>query len=110
MKYFIGVDQGGSKTEILIGDENGTLIDKCSGFGYCSFLREIKETEDFQTKYIEQLTTYLKELLHKNNLDFSDIYAMTACIATVGNTEKICEFTQTDTLEEALKKLKTDRT
>ena len=41
MRYFVGVDQGGSKTEILLGDENGLIVDKLSGFGYSAFIQDL---------------------------------------------------------------------
>jgi N-acetylglucosamine kinase-like BadF-type ATPase len=87
MKYFVGVDQGGSKTEILIGDENGTIIDKCTGFGYCEFLKELQDNSEFQIKYIEQQIKYLENILCKNSLELSDIYALTACMATVDSDD-----------------------
>lgn len=87
MKYFVGVDQGGSKTEILIGDENGTLIDKCTGFGYSEFLKELQDNSEFQIKYIEQQIKYLENLLCKNSLELSDVYALTACMATVNSDD-----------------------
>jgi N-acetylglucosamine kinase-like BadF-type ATPase len=87
MKYFVGVDQGGSKTEILIGDENGTLIDKCIGFGYSEFLKEVKDNWEFQIKYIEQQIKYLNNLLIRNNLEFADIYAITSSMATIDSDD-----------------------
>ncbi|MHB1155029.1 MAG: hypothetical protein ACYCWE_22040 [Eubacteriales bacterium] len=92
MKYFVGVDQGGSKTEILIGDENGAIIDKSTGFGYSEFLKELKDNSDFQIKYIEQQIKYLKNILCKNNLELSDIYALTACMAGVNSDDMQISF------------------
>ncbi|MDF2544065.1 MAG: gspK [Herbinix sp.] len=87
MKYFIGVDQGGSKTEILIGDENGILIDKCTGSGYGVLLTELKDNSEFYNKYIEQQIRYLSNLLNNNSLVLSDVYALTACMATVNSVD-----------------------
>lgn len=87
MKYFVGVDQGGSKTEILIGDENGRLIDKCTGSGYSEFLKDLKDNTDFFIKYAEQQIKQLANLLSANNLVLSDVYALCACMAVVNNDE-----------------------
>jgi len=88
MKYFVGVDQGGSKTEILIGDENGTLIDKCTGFGYSEFLK-IENNDEFQQKYMGQQIRHIEGLLEKSNLKISDIYALVSSIATAEGDLKI---------------------
>ena len=85
MKYFVGVDQGGSKTEIIIGNQNGILIDKYIGVGYIEFIRELKDGSEFQTKYLEQQIKYLKELLSRNNLELSDVYALVSSMATINN-------------------------
>lgn len=98
MKYFAGIDQGGSKTDILIGDENGTLIDRYTGCGYSEFLKDIKDNQDFHTRYLDQQIRYLTELLNKNNLSLSDVYAISASVATV-NSDDIKNYYEADLRE-----------
>lgn len=38
MKYYLGVDGGGTKTEFLLGDENGSILAKYTG-GSCHYLQ-----------------------------------------------------------------------
>jgi len=104
MKYFVGIDQGGSKTEILIGDENGILIDKSTGSGYTEFLPELLEklqsksldvqgyNSEFQKKYFDLQITHLKNLLTKNNLELSDVYALVASAAGPDNEDMRISF------------------
>ena len=79
MRYFVGVDQGGSKTEILLGDENGLIVDKLSGFGYSAFIQDIKDSSEFAVRYLGQQVDYLKDLLQRNGIEMPDVYALTAC-------------------------------
>jgi Predicted N-acetylglucosamine kinase len=88
MKYFIGADQGGSKTDVLISDENGNIIDRQTGYGYCSFLKELHDKSEFVVKYIEQQVTILENILNKNSIDICDVCVLTACMATVNDNNK----------------------
>lgn len=87
MRYFVGVDQGGSKTEILLGDENGLIVDKLSGFGYSAFIQDIKDSSEFAVRYLGQQVDYLKDLLQRNGIEMPDVYALTACMATVDSDD-----------------------
>ena len=71
MKYFAGIDQGGSKCDVLIGNEHGDIIDRYVDAGYSAFLDqiktgEIKSNEEFYIKCIGQQVNYLNLLLERN--------------------------------------------
>lgn len=96
MKYFVGIDHGGSKSEILIGDKNGKLIDKYTSSGYIEFAMELQEkylkpenldvqtyNSEFISKYAEQLAKYLESILTINNLELSDVYALFGSMAGI---------------------------
>ena len=96
MKYFVGIDHGGTKSEILIGDENGMLIDKFTDSGYTLFTTELQEkylkpdnldmqayNSEFISKYAEQSIKYLNNILTGNNLGLSDVYALFGSMAGI---------------------------
>ena len=82
MKYFVGIDQGGTKTDVLIGDENGKLLARHIGPGW---------DEDFFGVQISCAEDALKQC----NLSVSDVYAFASSMTGIDNDDgqKWCENT-----------------
>lgn len=87
MKYFVGIDQGGSKCDILVGDEYGNLIDRYINVGYSTFINIVKTNEEFYNKCVEQQIYYMSILLNKHQIESTDIYALAASSALINNDD-----------------------
>ncbi|MFO7447762.1 MAG: BadF/BadG/BcrA/BcrD ATPase family protein [Ignavibacteriaceae bacterium] len=77
MKYYIGIDGGGTKTDCVITDENLNILHKCSG-GPSSFL--ILGTETVS----ENILHLINECKTKLKIDYTDISAIVLGTAGAG--------------------------
>ncbi len=66
MKYYIGIDGGGTKTNCVIADAEGNILSKCTG-GHSNFL--IYGTDEVSQVIFELIQKCLSQL----NLNFTDI-------------------------------------
>ena len=104
MKYFVGADCGGTKSEILIGDETGKLTGKYIGAGYLEFATDLhaklqtgsidaeKFNSEFISKYLEQTIKHLDDALAQSNLGLSDVHALFASMAAINGGDMQMNF------------------
>ena len=69
MAYFMGIDQGGSKTAAIIGDEHGHILGMGISFGAVHSVNGMK-------KAMQAAKNAVDEALHQADLDYSDIYGI----------------------------------
>lgn len=79
MKYFIGIDGGGTKTALKLSDENRNLILTNEG-GACNINSMGKDSVE------KMLNDLINDTLNKANISLEDIAAM--CIGTAGVDRK----------------------
>jgi len=80
MKYFIGIDGGGSKTNIVLTDKDLEIYDQDNA-SPTNYLSEGKEKAAFV------ITELMWEVMRNSDVRSSDITAVGACIAGAGREE-----------------------
>lgn len=75
MKYYLGIDQGGTKTEAAVCDERGNILGFGSGAGlHCQYFR------DHQGIYLKHIRQACEDSLKQAGLGFSDISTVCASL------------------------------
>ncbi|MGI5960019.1 MAG: BadF/BadG/BcrA/BcrD ATPase family protein [Massiliimalia sp.] len=75
MKYYLGIDQGGTKTEVAVCNEKGEILGFGSDAGLkCQYFRDDQEI------YLKHIKTACKAALNEANLDFCDINTVCASL------------------------------
>ena len=75
MKYYVGLDLGGTKTDVLVGDENGKLLSR-----YLCPTGHVDNYTDFLINCIEKA-------VNQSNLKLIDAHAFAICVPWVVNEE-----------------------